>query len=313
MSSWHAYPKIYNLGHGYLKDLLNGCVLVEEKIDGSQFSFGMHDGVLRTRSRGREFVPEAADNMFQLAIEQVMAVKDKLREGWTYRGEYLNKPKHNALAYDRVPAQNIMIFDIEVGDSTFLCRYEKEEEAKRLGFEFVPALYNGPGDALTPEKLTEMMSGQSVLGGQQPEGVVLKNYNQFGMDGKVVMGKHVSERFKEVHGREWKKENPSKGDVVQIMIEKYRSEARWHKAVQHLQERGELTGTPADIGPLMKEVSVDIKEECEDEIKAEMFKWVWKHIARTASRGLPEWYKDMLLQEQFADGAGVGNVLLKDV
>jgi len=33
-----SYPSIYNLGHRYLGDLLDGPVVVEEKVDGSQFS-----------------------------------------------------------------------------------------------------------------------------------------------------------------------------------------------------------------------------------------------------------------------------------
>lgn len=43
MESWHSYPSIYNLGHRYIADLLTVPVIVEEKIDGSQFSFGLDE------------------------------------------------------------------------------------------------------------------------------------------------------------------------------------------------------------------------------------------------------------------------------
>jgi hypothetical protein len=61
MSSWHSYPSIYNLGHRALTDLFSGgLVLVQEKVDGSQFSFGLIDGVVRFRSKGRKSTPRAA-------------------------------------------------------------------------------------------------------------------------------------------------------------------------------------------------------------------------------------------------------------
>jgi len=41
MSSWGHYCQIYNLGHRAIADLLRGPVIIEEKIDGSQFSFGL--------------------------------------------------------------------------------------------------------------------------------------------------------------------------------------------------------------------------------------------------------------------------------
>ena len=43
MDSWHSYPQIYALGHRYITELLLDPVLVEEKIDGSQFSFGVFE------------------------------------------------------------------------------------------------------------------------------------------------------------------------------------------------------------------------------------------------------------------------------
>ena len=43
-----SYPKVYNLGHKAITDLLLDPIIVEEKVDGSQFSFGMIDGQLLT-------------------------------------------------------------------------------------------------------------------------------------------------------------------------------------------------------------------------------------------------------------------------
>ena len=53
VSTLHSYPSIFNLGHRAVAGLLGGPVIVEEKIDGSQFSFGVTvDGEIVTRSKG---------------------------------------------------------------------------------------------------------------------------------------------------------------------------------------------------------------------------------------------------------------------
>lgn len=178
MDSWHSYPKVYNIGHPAIDELFSGPVIVEEKVDGSQFSFGKFGDDLLVRSRGRVFDVEAPDNMFSLGAGVVKKLRDDLHDGWTYRGEYLNKPKHNALAYDRTPAMNVM------------------------------------------------------------------------------------------------------------------------------RERGELQSAPQDIGNLLREVQTDIEAECEEEIKGRLYAWARKSILRTATRGLPEWYKQQLLDGAFVTREG---------
>ena len=297
MSSWHSYSQIFNLGHKALENLFSNAVVIEEKIDGSQFSFGIHGGELRTRSKGREFHPEAVDKMFTAAVEKVKAVQHLLTEGYTYRGEYLSKPRHNALAYDRIPTNHIMIFDVETSDSDFLLPEARAAEAARLGFECIPVFHSGPYSGSMTE-LLKLLERVSVLGGQKIEGVVVKNYDQFGSDKKVLMGKYVSEAFKEVHGANWKSMHPGKKDIMCILQDTYRTPARWNKAIQHIREAGLLTETPKDIGLLMKEVNQDILKECKDEIKEILFKWAWKDLSRMLTAGLPEFYKQKLAENQ---------------
>lgn len=43
MESWTSYPKIWNVGHAAVATMFDHPVLVEEKVDGSQFSFGRFD------------------------------------------------------------------------------------------------------------------------------------------------------------------------------------------------------------------------------------------------------------------------------
>lgn len=302
-TSWHSYPKVYALGHKAIRALLDGPVLVEEKIDGSQFSFGLIDGELKVKTRKKEMVLDAPEKMFQKAIDAV--VGRDLRPGWTYRAEYLQKPRHNVLAYDRIPQNNLIIFDINDGHESYLPYTAKFEEAKRLGFECVPAILEDVR-LEEPAELRDLLERTSVLGGQKIEGVVVKRYDAFGLDGKVMLGKFVSESFKEVHQKDWKQRNPSGKDIVSILISKYKTQARWNKAIQHLRERGGLLDAPQDIGQLLIEIEKDTCEECYDDIMKALGKWAWPQIARGIKAGFPEYYKELLLEKQFegeADGS----------
>ena len=297
MSSWHSYPKVWALGHNAIQELLFDSVLVEEKVDGSQFSFGVFNGELKARSKGQELIIDAPEKMFEKAVETIKELQPCLKDGWTYRGEFLQKPKHNALAYDRVPDRNIILFDINTDEEEYLNRDSKEDEAERLGLEIVPLIHQGAIE--DAEFFKSLLDRTSILGGQKVEGVVIKNYNRFGRDKKVLMGKFVSEEFKEVHKGAWKESNPTKTDIIQSLIVTYRTPSRWGKAVQHLKESGNLDGSPKDIGNLIKEVQEDIKLECKEEIINALFGYAWPQIQRGIVAGLPQWYKEQLMESQF--------------
>lgn len=298
-SSWHSYPEIYNLGHKAIVDLFEEDVLIEEKVDGSQFSFGLIDGAIKVRSKGREFPVNGSDKMFQLACNTVekLASLGWLKEGWTYRGEYLSKPKHNSLTYDRVPVGHIILFDITTGHEEYLSYPEKKAVAEGMGLEVVPCLFQGKIENV--EQIRALLDRVSILGGNKIEGMVIKNYRRFTQQKKAMFGKYVTEEFKEIHRREWKNTNPTQGDIVTQISTDLKTPARWNKAIQHLRESGQLTDSPQDIGPLMKEIVADVLKECEDEIKTRLFNFAWPHISRGITRGVPEWYKQKLMDKQF--------------
>lgn len=311
MTSWHSYTSIYNLGHRAVADLLQHDVLVEEKIDGSQFSFGVFDhpidqspdapeytSVLRVRSKGAEMNIEAPEKMFARGVEYVKAIAHRLHPGWTYRGEFLAKPHHNALSYDRVPQNHIMLFDVNTAEETYLSHEEKFCEAERIGLECVPLFYMGKIEDIT--QFRQFLENVSCLGGQKVEGVVIKPVEPvFGRDHKALMGKFVSEAFKEVHAKTWGENNPGGKDILALIGNRLNSQARWQKAAQHLKESGRIEDSPRDIGMLIKEIPADVKRECEEEIKQWLFDWAWPHLSRQVTRGMPQWYKDHLLRLQF--------------
>jgi len=297
--SWHSYPSIFALGHRALSELLLDPVTVEEKVDGSQFSFGVFEEngerILRCRSKGAQLNLIAPEKMFVRGVEVVQTLP--LSVGWTYRAEYLAKPKHNSLAYDRIPEKHLIVFDINTGHEEYMSYADKAAECSRLGLEIVPLIYGGMMDTFADFR--SMLDRVSILGGQKIEGVVVKNYRRFGPDKKVLMGKFVSESFKEVHAAEWKASNPTRTDIVDRLIDSLRTPARWNKAVQHLRESGRLDESPKDIGSLMKEVQADIEKECSDLIAQKLAEWAMPQVRRGVIRGLPEWYKEQLVARQF--------------
>lgn len=293
-----SYASIYNLGHAAIRGLFEDEVQVEEKVDGSQFSFGMLDGSLQFRSRSAAIDPDAPEKMFAAGVEAVKAVADKLEPGFVYRGEYLQKPKHNALAYNRIPANHVIVWDVQVGPGDHATAEGRAHLAAELGMEAVPVLASGKVDQAS---LRSLLTTQSILGGQLIEGVVIKNYLRFGRDKKILVGKFVSDSFKEVHRKTWKQDNPAGKDILVALGDKYRHEARWNKAIQHLAEAGTLDNSPKDIGNLLREVQDDVNRECAEEIKEALYRWARPQLNRSIIRGLPEWYKDKLLQKQFGE------------
>lgn len=299
--SWHSYPNVYALGHRAVAEILLDEVLVEEKVDGSQFSWcrvaGGDYGDVRCRSKGAEIQVLAPDKMFAQAVRWVLENSLRFHEGWTYRAEYLMKPKHNALAYDRIPANHLLLFDVNTAHETYLPWEEKAGEAARLGLEVAPRMYQGVITDVT--MVRDLLTTRSCLGGQNVEGLVIKNYARYGLDKKVLLAKFVSEAFKEVHAREWKSANPNAGDVVQQLGDALRTPARWQKALQHLRDAGQIEDSPRDIGLLMREVWPDIEKECEGEIRDKLYAWAAPKLRRMVTAGLPEWYKEQLLALQF--------------
>jgi hypothetical protein len=291
----HNYGQIFQIGHRAIEELFDGPVTVTEKVDGSQLSM-LHTeaGALELRSKNAQIILEAPVDKFKLAVEQARMLS--LHPGWVYRCEYLQKPKHNALAYSRVPAHNIILYDIMVGSETYLSMTELQAEAARIGLECVPVFVDNElvKDPTNGAWLGAFLERESVLGGTKVEGIVVKNYERFGQDKKILMGKLVQPDFQEVNKANWKSENPRQQDILSRLIFEYATEARWAKAVQHLRDAGLLQDKAQDIGLLIREVPDDVLKEAEAEIRDKLWAWAWPQVRHGLTRGMPEWYKKQL-------------------
>ena len=127
------------------------------------------------------------------------------------------------------------------------------------------------------------------------EGLVIKSrYGAYGIDSKSLMGKYVQDVFRELHKKNPRRKTGKSADVITAIVETIANDARRLKAVQTLRDRGLLTDSVKDIGPLIGAQREDIMAECEDIIMDALLKWAKPLISRRVGGGMAEWYKEYL-------------------
>jgi len=286
-----GYRKIRNLGHKDTRGIFDGPVVVQEKVDGSQISFGIIDGDLFVRSKGTHRDLDGDAGTFQKAVDEIKKREHLLQSGFVYRGEYLRKPKHNHLAYDHTPKGHIALWEVERPDGAGrIFSSLLEQEAAALDLDVTRILHDGSVE--NEDQIKEIMDQESFLGGCKMEGVVIKTRS--GLYAKVVC-----KDFREKQ----KQKKSKKNDPIAEIADTYRTEARWRKAIQHLRDEGKLTDSPRDIGPLIKEIQADIMEEHGDEIKQAIFEEHRKALYNGFIKGFPQWYQGFVSVDVF-DGEG---------
>ena len=289
-----SYQKIQQIYHKEVADILNSDnIVIEEKVDGSQFRIEIDtDGTIRCGSHHQEL--SMVDSMFKLATDTAESIfagykpVDKV----TIFCEYLKSPKQNTLVYDRIPKNNLVIFDVKIGNR-YSSRHEKVKFAETFGMEVVPALFQGNGNAITSEVIQDLLKWKSFLGGATIEGIVIKAYNDFYdvnlypyLQGHWKCAKIVRPEFKEMNSET--QVSQSRGlDRIKSL---FNTEARWEKAIQHCKELGQITGEMKDLKYIVPEVQNDLEKEEIETIKNELYKEFGKEILRHSIKGLPEYY-----------------------
>ncbi len=287
-----SYGKIWALGSQPVRELFLDPVVIQEKVDGSQISWRVdYYGDLEVKSKNVQ-LDLASAGMFQAGVDELLKRIHCWKQGHIYRGEYLQKPKHNHIKYDRLPAGHIVLWDVE-GPDGYLTWEEVEQIACAACIDPVKTYFYGMSSMLDAE---QYLGRPAAMGADQPaEGIVIKNYERFDTKlGTPLFAKLVRAEYKEGQKAGWKIENPSGTDIRKHIGQALQNPARWSKAVQYLKETGEHTGTVKDIGKLMQRVSTDIDEEMRDEVQEMLMKWGWKEIKRIGLQGIAEWYKSEL-------------------
>lgn len=187
-----SYGKTYHWNDLRVKDLFDDYVSVEEKIDGYQLSFGRFDNFEETGTElwmKTKNVLMGEGNIWEPLQPFWERLKTlELRTNWTYRGEFLNSKNMVKIQYGRVPSNNLVLWDVDVGTQEYLGDYSRAEEALRLGFEPLYPVFRGRLRGV-PEELKRFVPKQSLLGGGV-EGLVIKGYGRL-YNKKLLRGKFV--------------------------------------------------------------------------------------------------------------------------
>ncbi len=289
-----SYQKVHATHHKEIIGVFDGFIEVEEKVDGSQFRIEIHDdGSIHCGSHHQEvsnvdsMFKRGTDSAQEVFKEMVMRPQDRVE----VFAEYLSKPKHGKIPYQRVPENLFIVFDVIV-NGVYLRRDEKEAFCSDYGLEVVPLLWSGEGKDFTEEKKLELLKSQSILGHQagydKIEGMVIKNYDKtYGVgEEHSLYGHFMCTKIVNVDYQEVKKISKVKGQGVEDLKESLCTPARWEKAKIHLEERGELTGDMKDIALFMKEVMLDVKTEEMENIKDKLWDIYGKDILKASTQGL---------------------------
>lgn len=315
----HGFPKIYAVGSSEVSNVFDGAVEITEKVDGSCIGFGKVDGELIIRSKNKELNLNSPENMFASAVLYIKSIQDKLPDNLFFYGECVSKLRHNVLTYGRIPKGNVTLFAVvdtkpeyighpdnvgpEVKGPKFHTYGYISDWARELGMDVVQLLWLG----CVPESfqndsnafLGSLLSKESSLGGKM-EGLVIKNYNQpqilHGRYCPITAAKLVTDSFKEIKVR--KTQRLDKASKFDELLDMYKTEARWNKAIQHLAENGELNYNATDIGPLIKEIHKDLMEECAEGFKTALFNFFYKQWLAAASEGFANYYKKYLMDRE---------------
>lgn len=300
-----GYGKVWSLGNPNLQHLLapGSHVVVQEKVDGSQFSFALIDGKIYARSKGVLFdCEENVEGMFKKAYETVKRLHalDLITPNLIYRCEYLASPKHNTIVYGRAPLGFLVLYDVHTSDGlTYYTEARLKQEAELLDIDCVKTIWEGPAEQISESSFSDWLRTGSSLGGEI-EGFVIKNRSERDrFDGALLKGKFVRETFKEDNRKNWKQISPKSGDIIDQLSGGITSHRRWEKSIERFRDEGKLHSDPKDIGPLMKDIRADAKIELEAELKEMLWKWAWPKLERATTEGFPEWYKERLAKSMF--------------
>ena len=266
------YGKVYAVGKREVADIFDGYVEIQEKIDGSQFSFGVNATGRWFASKNTVLNPDAT-GQFAGAIAKVRDAD--LLPDHIYYGEAVTKPRHNVFTYATVPG--VVLFDIETPLGGFFSSREVEAEAKQLRLWVVPTYFRGESASI--ETAQSFLARESSLGGTLIEGVVIKS-----PDGRRA--KLVRDEFKETAHQ-----SKSQADIIATIAATFGTPMRYAKAMQHLRDDGHLPEGDKAIGPTIREVQNDVETECADEIKEMLYAYYRKDILRDIVKGVPAYVR----------------------
>lgn len=199
---YKRYQKIRRVGTSEVQDLLEGRCYIFPKIDGTNASVWLQDGVVNAGSRNRHISIENDNAGFCAYAESSDNIRKYLKKHPDHRlyGEWLIP--HSLKTYRSDAWRKFYIFDVikedEEGNEEYLTYENYQPLLEEFDLEYIPpiAIINNP----TIESLHNQLDKTGFLvedGKGNGEGIVIKNYDFYNQYGRQTWGKIVTNEFKE--------------------------------------------------------------------------------------------------------------------
>ena len=235
MSEYKKYPKIHRLGKEETDGILEGNVVVQEKVDGANCSIFWHEDEVRCGTRTRMLPKDESFNGFQEFVNERPLIAEFLRKNQDLAlyGEWLVK---HTISYPNEMYRRVYLFDIyNTLDNTWANQAEVLKTAESLELEY-PKLF-AVGE-LTEEAIKEFVGKSHIA--PAGEGVVIKHEGFVNKFGDHVYAKLVHEKFKESNAIVFGGNNKHSETYWEMyVVNKYCTVARVQKVMQKLQSESE--------------------------------------------------------------------------
>lgn len=191
-------PKKRCISDNEVNTLLEGDVVIEEKIDGGIIGITWDHSSFKHKAIGKHSIISSGDTSKKFYglnkwiyhnYEKIMLIPN----GWIIYGEWM-RACHN-IVYDLLPDYFIG-FDIWDG-YRYIDYKSKESLFKQFGFQMIPAIHIGKIKKV--KDVIDMVKRSLYSSFEQMEGVVVKNYE------KGLMGKFVRREFDDRMNEHWSK------------------------------------------------------------------------------------------------------------
>lgn len=194
------YQKIRRLRDSRTKGILNGVVTVFPKIDGTNASVWLDDGILKGGSRNRELTVEKDNQGFYAHILEDERIEKFFQDYPDYRlyGEFL--VKHTLKTYRKDAWRKFYVFDAIDSTGEYIPYHHYKDILEKYNINYIPPIATIKG--ANKESLYRLLEKNKFLiqdGEGVGEGIVIKNYDYINKYGDVIWAKIVTSEFKEKH------------------------------------------------------------------------------------------------------------------
>lgn len=302
------YHSIVRLGHKSTVGVLNEGdeIIIQEKIDGANASFMVHEGELLCFSRNKQLDPS---NTLEGFYNWVHANIDpnKLLDGVIYFGEWtathkISYPNHT---------KKFFLFDVY---NTHLEEYVNfsmvVDEALRLDLNLIPVFYRGlyqGYDHLTSfiglTQLGGILKGKNKETGETieketGEGIVVKNVNYRDRYGKQLFVKLVVDEFREVQKQRAPKDPNTISKTRQLVLDCL-TNARIEKHLFKLVDEGALKPdySVKDMGTIIKLMGHALAQDIIDE-ELQDYKDDAESIYKDVMKVFPSMLRNIIMNRQ---------------